>query len=94
MAVPTFSKLMLPLLQAVVDGESHRLSDLSDTVADALKLSPRDRSELQPDGKKTELLLTDSSDCRPCTKRSLESAHTDFSWIWEHFLAVLTWTIP
>lgn len=50
MAVPTFERLMYPLLNALLDGQSHHISDLTDPIAVSLALSDADRSELTPSG--------------------------------------------
>lgn len=52
MAVPTYDKLMLPLLQFAGDGQEHHIRDTITALADFLKLSEEDREELLPSGKK------------------------------------------
>ncbi len=51
MAVPDFQSWFLPLLKRVADGESHRLSDLYEELAQDLDLSDEDRAEELPSGK-------------------------------------------
>lgn len=50
MAVPTFEAFRVPLLRRLLDGKEHRIADLYDVLADELKLSERDRSELLGSG--------------------------------------------
>lgn len=51
MSVPDFQSWFLPLLNAVSDGITHRMSDLYDFLADQQGLSAEDRAELLPSGK-------------------------------------------
>lgn len=44
---------MLPLLEAISDGQVHTLSDLYDKVAERLKVSPEDRRDLLPSGRQS-----------------------------------------
>ncbi len=46
MAIPTFDKLMLPLLQFAGDGEEHHIRDAADELAVRLQLSDEERNEL------------------------------------------------
>ena len=50
MAVPTFDQLMRPLLNALTDGKSHRLSDLADPISSSIGLSEADKAEQIPSG--------------------------------------------
>ncbi len=52
MAVPTYDKLMLPLLQFAGDGVEHHIQDAVVAIADALQLSEEEFNELLPSGKK------------------------------------------
>src|SRR5271169_3280902 len=52
MAVPDYQSLMLPVLAASSKGEV-RIGDVVNQLADELKLSPEERSELLPSGKQT-----------------------------------------
>lgn len=52
MAVPTYDKLMLPLLQYASDGEPHHVRDATAALADTLHLSPEDRQEMLPKSNK------------------------------------------
>lgn len=45
MAIPTFEQLMLPVLQAVQDGEPHALQSLVARLADQFALTPDERKE-------------------------------------------------
>src|SRR5688572_16092143 len=51
MAVPDYQSLMLPLLEALADGQEHDVRELRDTVAQRLGMTESDREELQPSGK-------------------------------------------
>lgn len=51
MAVPEFQSFLRPLLLLVSDGREYRLRDLRDPIAESLKLTPTDRSELLPSGR-------------------------------------------
>jgi restriction system protein len=53
MAIPTYDALMLPLLQRVSDGETHRFRELADTLAENFHLSDEERERLLPSGKQT-----------------------------------------
>ena len=50
MAIPKFSELLLPVLRASGDGMEHRERNLISQLADALRLSAEDRTELLPSG--------------------------------------------
>jgi restriction system protein len=52
MAVPDYQSLMLPVLLASTIGEV-RIGDAVDRLADQLNLTPEDRAQLLPSGKKT-----------------------------------------
>jgi len=51
MAIPHFQPLMTPILQAISDGQDHRLTDVLDRLADEFSLTPEERKTLQPSGK-------------------------------------------
>ncbi|MBN2566089.1 MAG: restriction endonuclease [Candidatus Eisenbacteria bacterium] len=53
MPVPDYQSLMLPVLRAVNDGATHKSSEISAAVAEALGLSDDDLAELLPSGKQT-----------------------------------------
>jgi restriction system protein len=48
--VPTYEKIMLPLLKIIADGEEHELNETIDKLAKHLKLSEEDLKELLPSG--------------------------------------------
>ena len=52
MAIPDYQSLMLPVLVASAKGEV-RIRSVVEELADQLRLSPEERSELLPSGKKT-----------------------------------------
>ncbi|MBW4024138.1 MAG: restriction endonuclease [Proteobacteria bacterium] len=52
MAIPDYQSLMLPVLQASMDGEV-RISDAVEKIASKLSLTLEDRAELLPSGKQT-----------------------------------------
>lgn len=52
MPIPTYDKLMLPLLQFAGDGKPHHIRDAIIAIADYLQLSDDDRQELLPTGRK------------------------------------------
>ena len=52
MPVPEFQTFMLPVLREFADGTKHFYKDVRERVAAAL-LSPEDRAERIPSGKKT-----------------------------------------
>jgi restriction system protein len=52
MAVPTYDKLMLPLLQYASDGQPHHIREAITALADVLHLSPEDREEMLPKSNK------------------------------------------
>jgi len=51
MAIPHFQSLMTPILQAISDGQEHRLTDVLERLADEFALTPEERKTLQPSGK-------------------------------------------
>jgi restriction system protein len=51
MAVPDYQSLMLPLLKIAADGNEHRLSESTETLAQYFNLSGQDRKELLPSGR-------------------------------------------
>ena len=55
MAVPPFLDFMLPLLVLAGDGKEHELRTCYEFLADQLGLSPEDREDRIPSGKKTRL---------------------------------------
>ncbi|NBC32786.1 MAG: restriction endonuclease [Alphaproteobacteria bacterium] len=52
MAIPHYQSLMLPLLQAAVDGEQ-KIGELVEPLADALELGTEERARLLPSGRQT-----------------------------------------
>jgi restriction system protein len=52
MAVPTYDKCMLPLLQFAGDGTAHHIRDAIEVLASHFGLTDGERSELIPSGKK------------------------------------------
>ena len=50
MAVPSFDSLMLPVLEALVDGGIHRPQEVSDRVAVRLGVTAEDQAEMLPSG--------------------------------------------
>lgn len=48
--MPTYQDLMLPLLRAVGDANSHRVRDVVEELADQFRLSADERAELLPSG--------------------------------------------
>jgi restriction system protein len=53
MAVPDFQSLTLPVLKEFADGGDHSTKDIRQRVAEQLKLTPEDTSELLPSGRQT-----------------------------------------
>lgn len=53
MAVPTFDKMTLPLLQYARDGDEHHLADALDALAQHFHWAQADLEELMPDGQRT-----------------------------------------
>ncbi|MBC8098671.1 MAG: restriction endonuclease [Armatimonadetes bacterium] len=49
--IPPYTSLMLPLLQLCADGAEHRLSQLTEALADYLGLTEAERAILTPSGK-------------------------------------------
>lgn len=56
MPIPTYTTLMLPLLQIMRDGHERRLGDIMPDLAEWIGLSAEERAELTPNGKQTRLL--------------------------------------
>jgi restriction system protein len=52
-SIPEFQKFMRPLLEAVADGEVHRVRDLADPLADLFEISQEDREVRLPSGQQT-----------------------------------------
>lgn len=52
MPVPDFQSITLPLLQLLKDGAAHRLSDVTEQIADQFQLTEAERSELLPSGQR------------------------------------------
>jgi len=53
MPVPDYQSLMLPLLEAVADGEAHLLRDVREQIAQRVGLTESDRAELLPSAKQS-----------------------------------------
>jgi restriction system protein len=51
MAIPDFQSIMLPLLRLMVDGQTYRMRDLVNMLADEFELSAEERSQLLPSGR-------------------------------------------
>lgn len=51
MSVPDFQTWFLPLLKRVADGQTHKMAELYDELADDLRLTPEDRAQLLESGK-------------------------------------------
>jgi restriction system protein len=51
--VLSYQEFMLPLLEALADGEEHRLRDLTKRVADRFGLTESDWSEMLPSRQQT-----------------------------------------
>lgn len=49
--LPDYQSIMLPLLDALADGQLHLVRDLRDTIAEKLGLGPVEREALLPSGK-------------------------------------------
>jgi len=56
MAVPDFQSLMLPLLRLLQDGYDHKISELTDSLADEFGLSEEERRELLSSGNQVKLV--------------------------------------
>jgi restriction system protein len=52
MAVPDFQSIMLPLLQALQDGQTHRYADVAEHLAGQFQLTESERVELLPSGQR------------------------------------------
>ena len=53
MSVPDFQSLMKPVLEALSDGTAMRISEVRECVAVAKELTPGDRQEMLPSGRKS-----------------------------------------
>ncbi len=53
MAIPDYQTLMLPLLRLMSDGQPHTLRDLVAQLSQKFQLTPQERSQLVPSGKRT-----------------------------------------
>lgn len=51
MPVPSYDTFMLPLLEALADGDEHNVRDLREQLAETFNLTDADRHELLPSGK-------------------------------------------
>lgn len=51
MAIPTYDKIMLPILQLASDGEEHHIRNAIDRLANYFELTPEERTELLPSGR-------------------------------------------
>lgn len=52
MTIPTHQELMLPLLQFAADGQSHHIRDAIEVLSSHLQITPAERAELIPSGRK------------------------------------------
>jgi restriction system protein len=50
MPVPDYQTVMLPLLQAIADGQEHTLAEVAEKIADQFGLSESERTEMLPSG--------------------------------------------
>lgn len=50
MAIPDYQSLMLPLLKLAADGQEHRLSDVTEVLANQFALTKEERQERLPSG--------------------------------------------
>jgi len=53
MAVPSYQRLLLPLLELAADGQEHTLAGALESVADRMQVSAADREEMLPSGAQT-----------------------------------------
>ncbi len=53
MAIPDYQDFMLPLLQAVADGNEYRIRDVTDQLADTLGVTQEERQQLLPSGQQS-----------------------------------------
>ncbi len=53
MAIPKFDDMYRELLEAISDGEPHKISDIRDALATVFHLSTEERKELLPSGKQS-----------------------------------------
>ncbi|NUM72440.1 MAG: restriction endonuclease [Ignavibacteriaceae bacterium] len=53
--VPDFQSIMLPLLKLLGDNQTHKVSDLTEKIADSFALSAEERNERLPSGVQTKL---------------------------------------
>lgn len=53
MSIPDYQDCMLPILELISDGQEHRMTDLTRSIADRFELSESDRAELLPSGAQT-----------------------------------------
>jgi restriction system protein len=51
MAIPDYEGLMLPLLESLRDGAEHAVRDVRDEIAERLRLTDGERTEMLPSGK-------------------------------------------
>jgi len=56
MSVPDFQSMFVPFLQITADGQEHRFKQITESVADAMKLSKDDREEMLPSGNQRRLV--------------------------------------
>ena len=57
MAIPDIQSIMLPLLELAGDGNTHRLGEAVDVLADRLRLTNEERQERPPSGQATRFYL-------------------------------------
>jgi restriction system protein len=53
MPIPDYQDFMLPLLQAISDGQEHKVRDITENVANKCNLSPDEKGQLLPSGQQT-----------------------------------------
>lgn len=56
MAVPDFQTFLRPMLEAVSDGQTHKIHDLSPQISARFKLTEADLEDLLPSGKQTRFI--------------------------------------
>ena len=55
MSVPKFTELYVPILQLLADGRQYKRCEIVESIADTLKLSEAERSEMTKSGRETYL---------------------------------------
>lgn len=55
MAVPDFQSMFVPFLQITADGKEYKIKEITQAIADSMKLSKEDREEFLPSGNQRRL---------------------------------------